>query len=111
LSLLDYNSDNLEAVSTEFKSAGFSVNAYTVDISVRVQVEDAVRSAESVKPIDVLINNAGIAEEIPFLQMDEKQWSKVLNINLTGMFTLSQVVCREMVKRRKGVVVNMSSKN
>ncbi len=111
LSLLDYHSDNLEAVSTEFKSAGFPVNAYTVDVSVRAQVEDAVRSAESVKPIDVLINNAGIAEEIPFLQMDEKQWNNVMSINLTGMFTLSQVVCREMVKRRKGVVVNMSSKN
>ncbi|MDQ2658558.1 MAG: SDR family oxidoreductase [Bacteroidota bacterium] len=111
LSLFDNHRENLEAVSAEFKAAGFPVNSYTVDISVRAQVEDAVRSAESVKPIDILINNAGIAEEIPFLQMDETQWNKVLNINLTGMFTLSQVVCREMVARRKGVVVNMSSKN
>jgi 3-oxoacyl-[acyl-carrier protein] reductase len=43
--------------------------------------------------------------------MKDEQWKKVLDINLTGMFILSQIVCREMVKRRKGVVVNMSSKN
>lgn len=111
LSLFDNHRENLETVSAEFRSSGFLVYDYIVDISVRAQVESAVQKAEAVKPVDVLINNAGIAEEIPFLQMDEKQWNKVLNVNLTGMFTLSQVVCREMVKRRKGVVVNMSSKN
>jgi 3-oxoacyl-[acyl-carrier protein] reductase len=111
LSLFDYHRENLESVSREFRSEGFAVNDYTVDISDRSQVENGVKRAESVKPIDVLINNAGIAEEVPFLQMDEKQWDKVLNINLKGMFSLSQVVCREMDKRRKGVVVNKSSKN
>lgn len=111
LSLFDNHKENLESASAEFKSAGYPVHHYMVDISVRAQVEDAVREAESLKPIDILINNAGIAEEIPFLRMDEEQWKKVLNVNLTGMFTLSQVVCREMIKRRKGVVVNMSSKN
>ena len=111
LSLFDNHSENLESVTAEFRSSGFLVNEYTVDISVREQVEDAVQKAEKVRPIDILVNNAGIADEIPFLQMDEKQWNKVLNVNLTGMFTLSQLVCREMIKRRKGVVVNMSSKN
>lgn len=111
LSLFDNHKENLEAVSAEFRSSGISVNDYTVDISVRAQVQDAVQKAEAVNPVDILINNAGIAEEIPFLHMEESQWRKVLDINLTGMFTLSQIVCREMVRRRKGVVVNMSSKN
>jgi len=111
LSLLDNHEDNLRTTTREFRSMGFSVSDYVVDISVRSKVHDVVKKSESVLPIDILINNAGIAEEIPFLQMEERQWQKVLDINLTGMFTLSQIVCREMVKRRKGVVVNMSSKN
>jgi 3-oxoacyl-[acyl-carrier protein] reductase len=111
LSLIDNHQENLARTARDFRSSGFSVNDYVVDISVRSQVEDAVHNAESHKPIDILINNAGIAEEVPFLSMEETQWKKVLDINLTGMFLISQIVCRQMVKRRKGVVVNMSSKN
>ena len=111
LSLFDNHTENLQTASAEFRSSGFTVNDYTVDITIRTQVQNAVLKAEAVKPIDILINNAGIAEEIPFLQMKEEQWNKVLDVNLRGMFTLSQIVCREMVRRRKGVVVNMSSKN
>jgi len=111
LSLLDSHRENLAATAAEFKALGFVVYDYCVDISVRSQVEGVVKKAESIKAVEVLINNAGIAEEVPFLQMEENQWRKVLDVNLTGMFLISQLVCREMVKRKKGVVVNMSSKN
>lgn len=111
LSLLDNHRDNLTATVAEFRSQGFQVNDYHVDVSVRSQLEDVVAGAEALRPVDVLVNNAGVAEETPFLQMEESRWKKILDINLTGMFNLSQLVCREMVKRRKGVVVNMSSKN
>jgi len=111
LSLLDNHRENLIATASEFRTLGFQVYDYQVDISVRGNVEEVINKAESRKPVDVLINNAGIAEEVPFLQMEEKQWKKVMDVNLTGMFLISQLVCREMVKRRRGVVVNMSSKN
>ena len=111
LSLVDNHAGNLRSTTSEFKSLGFEVNDYQTDISVRSMVEETVQNAESVKPIDVLINNAGIAEEIPFLQMEEQQWRKIIDVNLTGMFNVSQTVCRAMVRRGKGVVVNMGSKN
>ena len=111
LSILDNHAENLRTTAAAFKSKGFNVKDFTVDITDRPQVEDAIAKAVSTKPIDILVNNAGIAEETPFLKMNEAQWRKIIGINLTGMFTVSQVVCREMVKRNKGVVVNMSSKN
>ena len=45
------------------------------------------------------------------LNLSEEEWKKILDINLSGMFYVSQSVCRYMVKRGKGVVINMSSKN
>lgn len=111
LSLLDNHRENLSATAREFKSLGFQVYAYPVDISIRKEVDEAVTKAESVQPVDILINNAGIAQETPFINMEEKEWRKIIDINLTGMFLVSQAVCRNMVTRKSGVVVNMSSKN
>ena len=111
LSLLDSHPENLAKTFDEFRSLGFEVYQYAADVSVRSDVKAVIGKAESVKPIDVLINNAGVAEEIPFLKITEEQWRRVLDINLTGMFFVCQEVCSYMIKRRRGAVVNMSSKN
>lgn len=111
LSLLDHHKENLTATTAVFRDLGFTVNDFHVDISVRSQVADVVEKAEALNPIHVLVNNAGVAEEVPFLQIDELQWRKIIDINLSGMFFISQEVCRRMVTRNNGVVINMSSKN
>ncbi len=111
LSLLDYNEENLVAATKNIADSGAIVYAYPIDISNRQQVTDAIAKADAIKPIDVLINNAGIAAETPFLNIEEKEWNNIININLTGMFFVAQSVCRLMARRGKGVVVNMASKN
>ena len=82
LSLLDSHPENLAKTFDEFRSLGFEVYQYAADVSVRSDVKAVIGKAESVKPIDVLINNAGVAEEIPFLKITEEQWRRVLDINL-----------------------------
>jgi 3-oxoacyl-[acyl-carrier protein] reductase len=111
LSLLDFNADNLKKTVEEFKTSGFEVYGYHADIANRQEVDDVVEKAEAVQQVDVLINNAGIASETPFINIDVEEWKRILDINLTGMFHISQAVCRRMVVRRSGVVVNMGSKN
>jgi 3-oxoacyl-[acyl-carrier protein] reductase len=82
-----------------------------VDVANREQVDVAIDKIEKESPIDVLINNAGICLVTPFLKISSQEWQTTLDVNLTGVFNVSQSVCRYFVKRKKGVVINMSSKN
>lgn len=111
LTLLDYNEENLLKAKENITKTGAIVFTYTIDISNKQQVITAVAQSDAIKPIDILINNAGIASETPFLNIEEEEWKNIININLTGMFFVAQSVCKLMAKRAKGVVVNMASKN
>ncbi|HTE23786.1 SDR family NAD(P)-dependent oxidoreductase [Flavitalea sp.] len=111
LSLFDVHKDNLAGTALGFKNEGTRVYTYCVDVADGKAVQSAVMQADLAQPIDILINNAGIASETPFLGIDEVEWRRILDINLTGMFNVAQAVCRLMAKRKKGVVVNMGSKN
>lgn len=111
LSILDFNKTLLPESVGILSGITNEVNEFAIDVSDQKSVEEAVLLAEARHPIDILINNAGIAYETPFLQISEKEWRQILDINLTGMFFVSQSVCKKMAERKHGVVVNMSSKN
>jgi len=111
VSIFDYNSKALDQTASQLTANGHRVNASVVDVSDQQQVTEAVEAAEQIAPIDVLVNNAGICEVTPFLNIEADEWQKTLDINLTGAFYVAQSVCRYMVQRRTGVVLNMSSKN
>lgn len=111
LSLLDHDPKNLEATTNELAGGGRKVFAYAADVTSRDQVFDAVEKAEQQQPVDILVNNAGIAFETPFLNIAEAEWKQVIDVNLTGVFFVAQAVCRFMALRKKGTVINMSSKN
>ncbi len=111
LSLFDNRDGDLAQAVDSLRALGNSVQSYTVDVTDRQAVFGAVAQAEVVAPLDVLINNAGIAQETPFLEIEEADWKRILDVNLTGMFHVAQAVCRRMAERQRGVVVNMASKN
>jgi 3-oxoacyl-[acyl-carrier protein] reductase len=66
---------------------------------------------DNIKPssIDILINNAGITKDNLFLRMKEQDWDEVLNINLKANYTLCKMVIKDMVKKRWGRIINISS--
>lgn len=111
LSILDFHAENLQQATLSLQALGAVVYAYPIDVSVRQQVIETINHADAIQTIDILINNAGIAHETPFLDIEEKEWQQIIDINLTGMFYVAQSVCRKMADRKKGVVVNMGSKN
>ncbi len=67
------------------------------------------RVSESLAPPDILINNAGITKDNILVRMKDEEWKQVLDTNVSGAFYLTRAAARAMMKRRSGVVVNVSS--
>ncbi len=59
--------------------------------------------------IDVLVNNAGITRRNPAEDVPQEEWDYIMNTNLKGLFFCSQLVGREMIKRKKGKIINIST--
>jgi glucose 1-dehydrogenase len=59
--------------------------------------------------LDVLVNNAGIEKETPFLEKSEEEWDRVIAVNLKGPFLCTQLAAREMAKNGGGTIINISS--
>ena len=80
------------------------------DVTNEAQVEETVtRAAGRWDRIDVLVNNAGIDDDTPFLEIDRSRWRDVIDTNLTGVFLMSQAVAREMAKAGRGVILHTAS--
>lgn len=111
VTIFDIQEENLESAVSQLRLIGPDVSGEIVDVTDRQRIFEAVKRTEKRSQIDVLINNAGICHVTPFLKIEADEWNKVLDINLTGMFHVSQAVCRMMAERQNGVVINMASKN
>lgn len=61
------------------------------------------------KKVDVLVNNAGITRDKPLFSMQDSEWSDVLQTNLSGVFHLTRRVAFDMLKKKKGRIINISS--
>lgn len=84
--------------------------AMEVSITDRDAVEAAVGElVEELGAIDVLVNNAGMTLPSTFLTQGDEDWDKIVAVNLTGTFLVSQVVARAMVERGEGSIVSISS--
>jgi NAD(P)-dependent dehydrogenase (short-subunit alcohol dehydrogenase family) len=80
------------------------------DVTDEAQVEEAVaRAAGRWERIDVLVNNAGIDDDTPFLEIDRARWRAVIDTNLTGVFLMSQAVARQMARSGGGVLLHTAS--
>lgn len=92
---------------------GSGIAGTVADVSVEADVERAVAEAEeALGPIDVLINNAGIAPTAPFLDTSAEAWDRTIAVNLRGMFLVARAIARRMTAAgRSGVIVNMASTN
>ncbi len=107
--LVDRDNARLRDVAAGFDAdrlAGIAV----ADVSRSEDVGRAVaRAIEQLGRIDVLVNNAGVYDVAPFLEIDEARWDGVLAIDLKGIFLVGQAVAREMARTGGGAIVNTSS--
>ena len=98
------------ALHAELESSGHTVKAYRVDVQDEDATASMVRDIEQLwGGIDVLVNNAGISQNLPLALLETEDFDKVLGVNLRGSFITARAVMRGMIRRKKGVVLNIGS--
>ncbi len=84
------------------------IKAYVEDVAKKVGAQAVVKQAEDdFGKIDILINHAAVEPRVSLLDMDEWDWHRVLDVNLTGTFLMMQSVGRVMKEKGSGVIVNL----
>ena len=100
----------MEEALEHYKNMGFQATGHLFDVTDEKQAEKFVDKiiAEQGK-IDILVNNAGIIRRIPALSMEVSEFRKVVDVDLVGPFIMSQLVVRDMIKRKEGKIINICS--
>jgi len=88
------------------------IKAYVDDVAKKVGAQTVVKQAEDdFGKIDILINHAAVEPHVSLLDMDEWDWHRVLDVNLTGAFLMMQSAGRVMKEKGSGVIVNLIMAN
>jgi 3-oxoacyl-[acyl-carrier protein] reductase len=102
--------EQAEAVVTELVALGRKGCVAMGDVSKDADAQSIVATVEqALGPVDILVNNAGLTRDGYFVRMEEADWDLVVDVSLKGSFLMSKAVARTMMKRRSGVIVNLSS--
>ena len=103
--------DRLEAAVEEIEGFGGCAVAIQADVTDGESVRGCVETAEkALGPIDIFVNNAGIAVTKPLLEHAEEDWDSVLDTNLKGIWLMAQEGARRMIHRgRGGSIINIAS--
>jgi NAD(P)-dependent dehydrogenase (short-subunit alcohol dehydrogenase family) len=101
---------DLEATVAQITDEGGHAWLLQCDVTDEAEVDDATtRAVARNGQIDVLVNNAGIDDDTPFLEIDRSRWRNVIDTNLTGVFLMSQSVARQMASAGGGVILHTAS--
>jgi 3-oxoacyl-[acyl-carrier protein] reductase len=101
--VVGYRSGKDEAESLAAELGGHAVQA---DVS---NAEDAARLVAEAGDLDILVNNAGLTRDGLLARMSDDDWRTVIDTNLSSVFYTCRAVCRPMMKKRAGAIVNVSS--
>ncbi len=101
-----YRSDNASAECIAEETGAYIIKA---DVSVPEDVDAAVREIHRCGQIDVLINNAGIAQIKMFSDITNADWDEMMNVNVKSAFLMTQAVLPDMIHEKRGKIINVSS--
>ena len=110
--IINYSSslENANKVVSEINSFGGNAYPLQADISNENSVNELIKTVlNKNNTIDVLVNNAGITKDGLLMRMKTEDWQKVLDLNLSGVFYCTRAVSRQMLKQKKGRIINITS--
>lgn len=104
------SSNEAKALSDKLKSAGKKVEIFQSDLTKAGAVESLVSQVKSsLGVIDILINNAGVMSDSSIIQMSDQLWDEAINLNLTASFKLMRACAPDMLTKKWGRIINVSS--
>jgi NAD(P)-dependent dehydrogenase (short-subunit alcohol dehydrogenase family) len=104
----DISPINVESLVETINTGGGNARAYIEDVAKKVGVQALVKGVEDdFGRIDILVNHASVEPHSPLLDMDEWDWHRTLDVNLTGAFLMTQSVGRVMREGGGGVIINL----
>lgn len=102
--------DRLTELAQEITQMGREALPIPMDVTKKETIATAIaKTVEMYGRLDILLNNAGVAEFAPFLDITEEQWDKTIDTNLKGYFLVAQAAAREMAKHAWGRIINIAS--
>ena len=105
----DVDRRTAEATARRLGGRGLALH---MDVASRTSVDDGFAALDNRwGRVDIAVTNAAIEPIVPFLELDEATWDRIVDTNLKGTFLVAQAAARRMVRRRAGVIVTLSSVN
>jgi len=97
-------------LADELTKSGAVAQFFPADVACSDEVTAFLEAVlEEYGQLDILVNNAGITRDRLLVRMSAQDWDEVLRVNLTGAFHVTRAAAREMLRRRRGAIVNVSS--
>lgn len=111
VTLTDVNGEGVRAAAEAItRDRGAKAIGLPHDVTKRESCEEVVAKAtEAFGRVDLLVNNAGISQRIPFIEIDEAAWDRMIDINLKGIYLMAQSVLPQMIERKAGRIINTAS--
>lgn len=100
----------LDEALAYYQSKGYKASGYIFDVTDEKTAAEKVAEIEKKhSKIDILVNNAGIIKRVPAIEMSVEDFRKVIDVDLTGAFIMSQLVAKSMIERKSGKIINICS--
>jgi len=102
--------DDATATRSAAEALGAEARAYKVSVLDREGGEAMIRDVEAAfGGVDILVNCAGVTQNVPLALIDEDDFDRVMDVNVKGTFLMSKSVLRGMIRRKAGVILNIGS--
>jgi NAD(P)-dependent dehydrogenase (short-subunit alcohol dehydrogenase family) len=106
----DVNTESAKKVCEEIRERGGIAQSKLLDVTKRAQVDEVFDGVvKDYGSVDILIANAGIISMSPIVDMEEKLWDDLMNVNAKGVFLCCKAAIRHMIPKKRGRIVTVSS--
>lgn len=110
VTVADINEANAQKVKDEIIALGGTSLAIKVDVTNRLEVANMVdKTVKEFGALDILVNSAGVAHAALIEKMTLEVWNEVMSVNLTGVFLCCQAAAKQMIRQRRGKIINIAS--